>query len=102
MQAEIQLKFNEIDYSLEILKKHIEIINPKILILLGSDPLKYLLDDDDGMMKKRGKWLNYIFGEQSLPCLTLLDPGFLIRRPEYKRETWKDILNLKDRIEELI
>ena len=100
--GERDLTLDEKNTLLPILKKHIEIINPKILILLGSDPLKYLLDDDDGMMKKRGKWLNYIFGEQSLPCLTLLDPGFLIRRPEYKRETWKDVLNLKDKIEELL
>ncbi len=100
--GERDLTLNEKNTLLPILKKHIEIINPKILIFLGSDPLKYLLDEDEGMMKKRGKWLNYISGEQSLPCLTLLDPGFLIRRPEYKRETWKDILNLKDKIEELI
>ena len=84
-----------------IIKKQIEIINPKILILLGSDPLKYLLDDD-GMMKKRGKWLEYHQNKKIIVCLPILDPSFLIRRPEYKRETWNDILNLKEKIKELV
>ena len=86
---------------LPIIKKHIEIINPKILIFLGLEPIKYLLDND-GMMKMRGKWLNYNLEEKSIECLPILDPGFLIRRPEYKRETWNDILSLKEKIKELI
>ena len=86
---------------LPIVKKHIEIINPKILIFLGLEPIKYLLDND-GMMKMRGKWLNYNLEEKSIECLPILDPGFLIRRPEYKRETWNDILSLKEKIKELI
>ena len=85
---------------LPIIKKHIELIDPKILIFVGLDPIKYLLDDD-GMMKIRGKWLNYSLKEKSIECMPILDPGFLIRRPEYKRETWNDILNLKEKFKEL-
>lgn len=85
---------------LPIIKKHIELIDPKILIFVGLDPIKYLLNDDR-MMKMRGKWLNYSLKEKSIECMSILDPGFLIRRPEYKRETWNDILNLKEKFKEL-
>ena len=85
---------------LPIIKKHIELIDPKILIFVGLDPIKYLLNDDR-MMKMRGKWLNYSLKDKSIECMSILDPGFLIRRPEYKRETWNDILSLKEKFKEL-
>ena len=91
----------EIDLLLPFIKKQIEIINPKILIFLGADPLKYILQKDDGILNSRGSFLNYKNNDSTISCLPILAPDFLLRRPEYKRETWNDLIMLSEKIKEL-
>ncbi len=91
----------EIDLLLPFIKKQIEIINPKILIFLGADPLKYILQKDDGILNSRGSFLYYKNNNSTISCLPILAPDFLMRRPEYKRETWNDLIMLSEKIKEL-
>ena len=91
----------EIDLLLPFVKKQIEIINPKILIFLGADPLKYILQKDNGILNSRGSFLNYKNNDSTISCLPILAPDFLMRRPEYKRETWNDLIMLSEKIKEL-
>jgi len=91
----------EIDLLLPFVKKQIEIINPKILIFLGADPLKYILQKDDGILNSRGSFLHYKNNDSTISCLPILAPDFLLRRPEYKRETWNDLIMLSEKIKEL-
>lgn len=91
----------EINLLLPFIKKQIEIINPKILIFLGADPLKYILQKDDGILKSRGSFLHYKNNDSIISCLPILPPDFLMRRPEYKRETWNDLIMLSEKIKEL-
>ena len=91
----------EIDLLLPFIKKQIEIINPKILIFLGADPLKYILQKDDGILNSRGNFLHYKNNDSTISCLPILAPDFLMRRPEYKRETWNDLIMLSEKIKEL-
>ena len=91
----------EIDLLLPFIKKQIEIINPKILIFLGADPLKYILQKDDGILNSRGSFLHYKNNDSTISCLPILAPDFLMRRPEYKRETWNDLIMLSEKIKEL-
>ena len=91
----------EIDLLLPFVKKQIEIINPKILIFLGADPLKYILQKDNGILNSRGSFLNYKNNDSTISCLPILAPDFLLRRPEYKRETWNDLIMLSEKIKEL-
>ena len=91
----------EIDLLLPFIKKQIEIINPKILIFLGADPLKYILQKDDGILNSRGSFLDYKNNDSIISCLPILAPDFLMRRPEYKRETWNDLIMLSEKIKEL-
>ena len=91
----------EIDLLLPFIKKQIEIINPKILIFLGADPLKYILQKDDGILNSRGGFLHYKNNGSTISCLPILAPDFLMRRPEYKRETWNDLIMLSEKIKEL-
>ena len=86
---------------LPFIKKQIEIINPKILIFLGADPLKYILQKDSGILNSRGSFLDYIINDSTISCLPILAPNFLMRRPEYKRETWNDLIMLSEKIKEL-
>tara|TARA_A100000164_G_scaffold82239_1_gene70003 strand:+ start:99015 stop:99749 length:735 start_codon:yes stop_codon:yes gene_type:complete len=95
------LNDEEKDLLLPIIKKQIDIINPQILIFLGSHPVKYIFHKDEGMLSLRGKFLNYSNNDIEIPCMPILSPDFLIRRPEYKRETWNDLLTLSKKIKEL-
>ena len=99
--GERELNKIEIDLLLPLIKKQIEIINPKILIFLGADPLKYILQEDSGILKSRGSFLDYTNNGSNISCLPILAPDFLIRRPEYKRETWNDLIMLSKKIKEL-
>ena len=99
--GERELNENEIDLLLPFIKKQIEIINPKILIFLGADPLKYILQKDSGILNSRGSFLDYIINDSTISCLPILAPDFLMRRPEYKRETWNDLIMLSEKIKEL-
>ena len=99
--GERELNEVEIDLLLPFIKKQIEIINPKILIFLGADPLKYILQKDDGILNSRGSFLDYKNNDSIISCLPILAPDFLMRRPEYKRETWNDLIMLSEKIKEL-
>ena len=77
----------EILQCLPFIQKHIEIINPFILILLGGTAAKALLTTSQGITKLRGKWHQYNSLGLSYPIITraIFHPAFLLRSPEYKK-----------------
>ena len=85
----------EIDRYLPFLTKHIEIINPKILILLGSTALNTLIGSKDVISKARGKWINIKIGSCITNVIVSFHPAFLIRQPEQKRGAWVDLKMIK-------
>ena len=91
----------EIDRYLPFLTKHIEIINPKILILLGSTALNTLIGSEDVISKARGKWINIKIGSCITNVIVSFHPAFLIRQPEQKRGAWVDLKMIKKKISEL-
>ena len=99
--GERELKEDEIELLIPLVEKQIKIIKPKILILLGADPIKYLLKKNEGILSLRGNFIEYKNDKINIICLPILAPDFLIRRPEYKRETWNDLLMFLEKIKEL-
>tara|TARA_B110000967_G_C18823183_1_gene529870 strand:- start:471 stop:1187 length:717 start_codon:yes stop_codon:yes gene_type:complete len=91
----------EIDRYLPFLTKHIEIINPKILILLGSTALNTLIGSKDVISKARGKWINIKIGSCITNVIVSFHPAFLIRQPEQKRGAWVDLKMIKKKISDL-
>lgn len=83
--------------------RHIELVAPKLLILVGGASTRTLLGRTDGVMKLRGRWFDYTSpGLQApLPTMVMLHPAFLLRTPAFKRETWRDLLTVKSRLEML-
>ncbi len=71
---------------LPYLKRQIELVSPKVIVLLGAVPLLYLMGMK-GIMRMRGHWLNYC-GIKTMPTY---HPAFLLRDPSRKRETWHDL-----------
>ena len=87
----------EIDRYLPYLKTHIEIINPKILILLGSTALNALVGDEVVISKARGKWIQKKIGEIDIWVIASFHPAFLMRQPEQKKLAWIDLKMIRDK-----
>lgn len=90
----------EIIMCLPFVQRHIEIINPQLLILLGGTSAKALLMSDMGIMKLQGKWHNYSSYGLANPILTraIFHPAFLLRSPSYKKVTWEDLLAIQEKL----
>ena len=71
---------------LPLLKRQIELVNPKAIVLLGAVPLKYLMGKT-GITRQRGNWMEYN-GIQVMPTY---HPAYLLRNPAAKADVWKDL-----------
>ena len=91
----------EISRYLPYLIKHIEIIKPKILFLLGSTALNTLVGDEEVISKVRGKWINKKIGNFSSLIITSFHPAFLMRQPDQKKYAWEDLKMIRKKISEL-
>ncbi|WP_319411057.1 uracil-DNA glycosylase [uncultured Cohaesibacter sp.] len=86
--------------------RHIELVNPKLLVLLGGTSAQQLLDSKDGIMRLRGRWRSYSIGGQDLPqrdipAMATLHPAFLLRTPAQKRSAWQDLLEVAAKLDSL-
>ncbi|MDC1095975.1 uracil-DNA glycosylase [Pelagibacteraceae bacterium] len=91
----------EIKRYLPYLIKHIEIINPKILILLGGTALKAIIGNDKVISNFRGKWLSKKIGECTTLVIASFHPAFLMRQPTQKKLAWEDLKLIRKKIFEL-
>ena len=91
----------EIERYLPFLIKHIEIINPKILLLLGSTALNAIIGDKDVISKVRGKWFDKKIGICKTNVIASFHPAFLMRQPEQKKLAWIDLKMIKKMSEQL-
>ena len=87
----------EIAKYLPYLKKHIEIINPKILVLLGSTALNALIGNEVVISKARGKWIEKQFGECKTSIIVTFHPAFLMRQPAQKKMAWIDLKMIREK-----
>ena len=91
----------EIKKYLPFLNKHIELINPKILLLLGATALNALIGNEVVISKARGKWTNKKFGESTVQIIASFHPAFLMRQPDQKKHAWEDLKMIRKKISEL-
>ena len=91
----------EIKRYLPFLFKHIEIINPKILILLGSTALNAIIGDKVVISKARGKWYKKKIGSLIIDVIPSFHPAFLMRQPEQKKLAWVDLKMVREKIKNL-
>ncbi len=90
----------EINRYLPFLEKHIEIINPKILLLLGSTALNAIIGNDNVISKARGKWINKRIGKVETNVIASFHPAFLMRQPDQKKYSWEDLKMIRKKISE--
>ena len=87
----------EIKRYLPFISKHIEIINPKILVLLGSTAMNALIGDEIVISKMRGKWIEKQFGSCKTSVIITFHPAFLMRQPAQKKMAWIDLKMIRDK-----
>ncbi len=90
----------EVPQCLPFIQRHIELVNPKVIILVGATAAKALLQRQDGIMKLRGQWLSYSSPTLNAPIdiLATFHPAYLLRSPGQKREAWKDMLMVQEKL----
>ena len=87
----------EIKRYLPFINKHIEIINPKILVLLGSTAMNALIGNEIVISKMRGKWIEKKFGNCKTSVIITFHPAFLMRQPAQKKMAWIDLKMIRDK-----
>ena len=83
------------------LKEHISIINPKIIILMGSTAMEAVTGLNNKISNERGKWKEIILRDKTFPIMITFSPSYLIRYPENKKYSWEDLKKIKKKIQVL-
>jgi len=88
----------EIAACLPFVERHIALVKPKILVLMGGVAAKTILRTKEGITRLRGRWVDYTpvggGSDTAIPCLPIYHPAYLLRQPAAKRQAWNDILLL--------
>ena len=87
----------EVEKYLPYLTKHIEIISPKIIILLGSTAMNAIVGSEEVISKVRGKWIDKKFGKCITSIIVTFHPAFLMRQPMQKKMAWIDLKMIKEK-----
>ena len=85
----------------EFLKEHIAIINPKIIILMGSTAMESLTGINNKISSERGDWKEVIIKDKNYPIMITFSPSYLIRFPENKKYSWEDLKKIRQKIKDL-
>ena len=91
----------EVQRYLPFLKKHIEIIKPKIILLLGSTAMNAILPKADVISKMRGKWYEIEINEFKIYSIVSFHPAYLLRQPDQKKFSWMDLKMVREKLKEL-
>ena len=83
------------------LRKHISIIKPKIIILMGSTAMEALTGLNNKISIERGKWKDVIIKNTSYKTIITFNPSYLLRIPENKKYSWEDLKKIKKKINEM-
>ena len=83
------------------LKEHISIINPKIVILMGSTAMEAITGINSKISSERGKWKEIILNNKTYPLIVTFNPSYLIRFPENKKYSWIDLKEIRKKIDQL-
>ena len=90
----------EIALCLPFIERHIALIKPRYVVLLGGTAAKSVLNRSEGIMRLRGRWYEHpVEGlDRPVSCLATYHPAFLLRSPKEKRSAWRDFLELKSKL----
>ena len=82
---------DEVSMLAPFLERHVALAKPEFLVLMGASPAQALLETTMGITRLRGRWRVW----NGVPCLPTFHPAYLLRQPDKKRESWRDLLSLR-------
>ena len=85
----------------QFLQRHISIIRPKIIILMGSTAMESLTGLNSNISIERGKWKEVIIQNTNYNVIITFNPSYLLRVPENKKHSWEDLKKIKQKIVDL-
>ena len=91
---------SEINRYSKYLKEHISIIDPKILILMGSTAMEAILGSNKRISKERGQWKEVIIKQKNFKTIVTFHPAYLLRKPDQKKFSWEDLKIIRKEIDE--
>ena len=91
----------EVKRYLPYLKKHIEIIDPKIILLLGSTAMNALLSDTSVISKMRGNWFEVEINNVKIHSIVTFHPAYLLRQPDQKKYSWIDLKMVREKLKKI-
>ena len=87
---------------LPFVRRHIALARPRLLVTLGRPAMNAVLGISTGINKARGRWVEYGEGlETPIPAMPTFHPAYLLRNPAQKRQSWIDLLSLREKLDEL-
>ena len=90
---------SEINRYSKYLKEHILIIDPKILILMGSTAMEAILGINKRISKERGQWKEVIIKQKNFKTIVTFHPAYLLRKPDQKKFSWEDLKIIRKEID---
>ena len=91
---------SEINRYSKYLKEHISIIDPKILILMGSTAMEAILGSNKRISKERGQWKEVIIKQKNYKTIITFHPAYLLRKPDQKKFSWEDLKIIRKEIDQ--
>ena len=92
----------EIALCLPFLERQVALIQPGILIYTGGTAAKAMLNRSEGITRLRGRWFSLEReGREAIPAMAMFHPAYLLRQPARKRESWRDLLAIREKIDAL-
>ena len=85
----------------KFLQKHISIIKPRIIILMGSTAMESLTGLNSKISKERGIWKEVIVQNTTYNVIITFNPSYLLKVPENKKHSWEDLKKIKQKIIDL-
>ena len=92
---------NEIKRYSEFLLEHVDIIKPKIIILLGSTAMEAFFGSNLKISKERGIWKEMLIKDKTFLTMVTFHPAYLLRQNDQKKYSWIDLKNIRIKIDEL-
>ena len=89
---------NKSNFYKDILIKHLKIIKPKYILLLGEIASNFFNDSKNKILDIHGKWGSIIVNKDKFITFTTFDPEILLREPENKKLSWEDLKKFRNEI----
>ena len=90
----------EVTVCVPFIRRHIEIVAPKVLVLVGGTAANALLERSEGITRLRGRWQICPGLSEDLATLAIFHPAYLLRQPALKAQAWRDLLAIRARLAE--